>query len=149
MKKTIRMNERELHNMVSESVKRVLNEISNSLAKATHDNISDMGQYGRADQLNNTFRSVNNDEYAEYDLNANTLHLYDGAGNSLGCYGRDKDGNLRRFRPDRNWEVVNGDYDDFKKCHRVRDPRVAQILANHMNNFMGTPGRFTKNHFRF
>lgn len=146
MKKLIRLTESDLHNIIENTVRRVLkegnvNEISYGLAKKTFDKMKSLGQKERAGQLNRTFSLVNDDDDAAYSLFGDGfLHINDDQGNyNHGkTFYKDQEGNFR----------TNDDSssDDIFDKVRTLDPKSAKNRARHASNFLGKS--VDKNNFR-
>lgn len=146
MKKLIRLTESDLHNIIENTVRRVLkeeivNEISYGVAKKAFDKMRSLGQKHRAGRLNNTFGSINNDDDASYCLYGDgSLHINDEEGkyNNGRSFYKNQEGNLYT-RDDSNSK------DMFDKV-RTNDPKSAKNRARHASNFLGK--NVDKNNFR-
>ncbi len=146
MKKLIRLTESDLHNIIENTVRRVLkegnvNEISYGVAKKTYDKMKSLGQSQRAAQLNQTFGSINNDDDASYSLYGDgSLHINDDQGNyNHGkTFYKDQEGNLYKDDDSTN--------DDIFDKVRTNDPKSAKNRARHASNFLGKS--VDKNNFR-
>ena len=76
MKNRIRLTESELHRIIKESVRNVLNELDRSTMQSAYDKMRQQGRYAQARSMNNTF----NDMYNGYDQNGNYVNQTDLAG---------------------------------------------------------------------
>ena len=163
-KKILKITESRLKELVRESIERKLNEVSYSLAQDTYDKMIYKGQHSRANDLNDTFREINNDENAEYSLAGGTLTLkgdisdYDENNNlqkSSEYYRRNDNGNVAMYARERILDK-NGNYNGRdrervgspKTKHRITtNPKVARNMAKHMKNF-DPDTEMTKDDFR-
>lgn len=142
MKKQIRLNESQLTNLIKESVKRVLSEISYPTAKSAYDKMMTMGQKERAARLAQTFSEINDDDDAEYDIESDVLRMRNDSNPLVngGVYSHDKDdGGISAHFYGEN------DYDDTPV--RTNNVKSAKNRARHLNNFSGTQ-LHDKNMFR-
>ena len=163
-KKILKISESRLKELVRESVERKLNEISYTLAKDTYDKMTHKGQHSRANDLNDTFREINNDDNAEYSLAGGTLTLkgdvsdYDENNNfqkASEYYRRNDNNNVAMF-PRERFLDKNGNYSGRDrervgspktKPRITTNPKVARNMARHMKNF-DPDTEMTKDDFR-
>lgn len=168
-KKLIRLTESDLHRIIKESVNNILNEISYGVAKSAYDKMKDLGQYERANNLERTFKKVNDEDDAIYNLKNDSLELrgdmdsIQTRDNSIGRpatrYMRNKSGSINNqgveYSRDRNHP--KGEYDYYKPSHEgdvngymdrlTNNPKSARRFAKHANNFAGIT-KYDKNDFR-
>ena len=74
-KKPIKLTEAQLRNIITESVKTVLDEISYSTARSAFEKMVAKGQGERAGNLSNTFGEIYNDDDIQYNVANNELSL--------------------------------------------------------------------------
>ena len=74
-KKSIKLTESQLKDIITESVKNVINEISYSTVRSAYEKMLAKGQGGRAGELSNTFGEIYNDDDIQYNVGNNELNL--------------------------------------------------------------------------
>lgn len=163
--KQIKLSESEFKEFITEAVNNVLNEISRELAQATYDKMIHKGQNSRADDLDMTFREINNDDNAKYSLAGNSLTLVGDKGEENGdldyrkatkyTYRNDSPSEIDVYAHKRLYDKYGNYVNDAQRIgghntkHRITtNPKVARNMARHMKNF-NPDTKMTKDDFRY
>ena len=152
-KQVVRLTEDDLRKIISESVNKVINEISYGLVKKTYDKMRDLGQDNRADDFEDSFCQVYN--YKDDDGNFISHNL----GNDAMSFGNSKNGDMRsiyrdssRFEVPFGYDAIDKDYKFSRttrdKLHVTDSPKMAKKFSDAVNNFANGELKFTKNDFR-
>ena len=143
MKQKIRLTEADLHRVIKETVKAVINEaykggMSYAKAKGAYDKMRSLGQYDRAKQLETNYNTVNADDDFEYNFAGDTAYVTKPSINKkVDIAAQEKLDGSREMDYD-SWQHLNGmRYDNAKDAVR---------MSNHFGNFMNQ--KYNKNMFR-
>jgi len=141
MARLIKINEQQLKRLVMEAI----GEMEYSTYKSAHDKMKAMGQHQRAQDFNDTFKDVHDDDNTAFDLDTDTVWLTnpeDGERHMpRTSAGYHRDGSIT------TWDNGAAGVKNISSPKRTTDRKLARHHAQMMDFYYGGNSPYTRNDF--